>query len=359
MNLRSLLGFLGQAYERLLAVAILLLLVICMGWLVARVNNLKTEIKLDVEMVPKGADATPMDVRPLKEVGEQLARPPAWAENKDNRLFIAPIMKVLNPDNPVPQRVDETNLGEMKTVEGFPYRWLHQYNLPTDRPIANEDSDGDGFTNWEEFQAGTNPMDASSRPDVSRKLRVASILQKPFPFIFKGINEGSTRKFNIQRADGSVEHFVELGGTVPDKNDRGYKIVNYVEKVEQRTSPTMKNQKVKVDFSELTLEREGEKPVVLVRGRPATSGELSARLYFILEDRSFDVSPGMEFLLQDTAYQVVSIKRLDGGVPSVTIRRTDSPAEIPVMQLDRNDLKRNPSSPSDPLGGFPSPIPPP
>lgn len=359
MNMRPLLAFLAQAYERLLAVAVLLLLVICMGWLVVRVNNLKTEIKLDVEMVPKGADAVPTDLRPLKEVREHLTHPPVWVENKDSRLFIAPVMKLLDPNNPFPQRVSETKIGDMKTIEGFPYRWLQQYGLPTDRLIANEDPDSDGFTNREEFEAGTNPMDASSRPDVSRKLRVASILQKPFPFIFTGINEGSTRKFNLQRADGSAEYFVELDGMVPDKSFPGYKVTHFTEKIEQRPSPTIKNQKVKVDFSEVTIEREGEKPVILVRDRPAMSGDLSARLYFLLEDRSFDVSPGSEFMLQDTAYQVLSIKRLDGAAPSVIIRRKDSPAEIPVMQLDRNDLKRNSSNPADPVGGFPSPIPPP
>ncbi len=353
--MRAFLSFLGQIYERLLAVVVLLFLVLCMGWLVLRVNNLKTEIKVDVETVPKGADAAPADLRAIKETRERLAAPPNWAENPTNRLFIAPLMKVIPPSE-FPKRVDRLQDAEMKTPEGFPIRWLRQYGLPADRPVALEDADNDGFTVREEFEAGTNPTDPSSRPDISRKLRVESILQRPFPFLFKGIIEGSARKFNVQRADGSVAHFVEMGGAVLDKTDPGYRVTNYAEKIEERRDA--KNRVTRVDVSELTLERAGEKPIVLVRNRPAASGDLSARLYFILEDRSFLVSPGAEFTLQGTVYQVISIKTLDRGGASVIIRRKDTPGEIPVIPLEPGDLKRVPGFSADPAGFSPPPPPP-
>lgn len=349
--MRVFLSFLGQIYERLLAVVVLLLLVLCMSWLVVRVNNLKTEIKVDVETVPKGTDAASADLRAIEEAQKRIKAPPSWTGNPSNRLFIAPLMKVI-PPNDFPKRVERLQEADMKTPEGLPIRWLRQYGLPTDRPIAGEDPDNDGFTVREEFEAGTNPTDPSSRPDISRKLRVESILQRPFPFLFMGIIEGSTRKFNVQRADGTVAHFVELGGTVPDKNDPGYKVTHYAEKIEERRDA--KNRVTRVNASELTLEREGEKPVILVRGRPAASGDLSARLYFILEDRSFVVSPGAEFVLQGTAYQVVSIKALDRGGASVIIRRKDTPGDIPVIPLEPGDLKRRAGFPAEPMG-FPPP----
>jgi hypothetical protein len=42
------------------------------------------------------------------------------------------------------------------------YAWLQQYGFPIDGSLDNEDSDGDRFTNMQEWRAGTTPTDAAS-----------------------------------------------------------------------------------------------------------------------------------------------------------------------------------------------------
>jgi len=47
--------------------------------------------------------------------------------------------------------------------DGIPNGWKQQYGLdPFDPNLANEDPDGDGFSNWQEYQADTDPTNSAS-----------------------------------------------------------------------------------------------------------------------------------------------------------------------------------------------------
>ncbi len=61
--------------------------------------------------------------------------------------------------------ITRTNLSpNLSTVgDGIPNSWKQQYGLdPFDPNLANEDADGDGLSNLQEFLAGTNPTNSAS-----------------------------------------------------------------------------------------------------------------------------------------------------------------------------------------------------
>jgi len=103
--------------------------------------------------------------------------------------------------------------------------------------------------------------------------RPPRLATKKTPFVFIGIQEASTGKiFSIQRRDYSKTYLVKLDEEIPDKQYPGYKILKFEEKFQKQLDPTIKGPddnhlEEKVDVSELTIQKEGETPVIMVKGK--------------------------------------------------------------------------------------------
>ncbi len=59
-------------------------------------------------------------------------------------------------------RAVTANFAANLVTNGVPEWWLAQFSLPVSDAGALDDTDGDGFANWKEFLAGTNPQDPAS-----------------------------------------------------------------------------------------------------------------------------------------------------------------------------------------------------
>ena len=106
--------------------------------------------------------------------------------------------------------------------DGLPDKWELQYGLnPKDPTDAKGDVDTDGFTNLEEYQAGTDPLNPKSRPTYAKKLYTAEVVSVPLGLRLKHFgNAGENiplENWDIQietlRKNGRVlkQHFKSLG----------------------------------------------------------------------------------------------------------------------------------------------------
>ena len=93
-------------------------------------------------------------------------------------------------------------------VPGIDNDWILKHDLDyTDRNLAEADADRDGFTNLEEFTAGTIPKDAASKPPHWTKLRLKSFEKIPFRIKFMGapsVRSGEEfKRGSIELCDGT------------------------------------------------------------------------------------------------------------------------------------------------------------
>jgi hypothetical protein len=363
MKFKVIIGFLAQYYERILAVIVMLAVVVFSGWLMIRVNRLEEEIGREDD-VGKGAAAKIEDVEKLRKSLSELFQPLEWSTNSIHRVFIGPYM-VAREGNL--EEIPPSMLGQGVTKEGFKKEWLKRYRLPTKGNIAESDPDKDGFTVMEEYQANpqTDPVDPTSHPDYAVKLRVSgALIQDPFPFLFTGVSErGGENLFQIVRLDrrGSP-YFVQMDGTIPDREFKGFKITHYERKSEKYADPKIKDAEGKpvvrmIDVSELTITKEGLPPVVLIKNCSGLMPELAANLVFLLDaKKAFKVLVNSTFPLQGSQYQVLSIKKLDGGKPSVIIQKLDEEGNplpektFEIQPYTREALPKTPTPANMPAG---------
>jgi hypothetical protein len=88
--------------------------------------------------------------------------------------------------------------GDTELFTGIPNKWILEHNLDyANRNLPDEDADSDGFTNVEEFRAGTNPRDPKSTPPLWTKLRVTASKIDKLRTKFTDLPDGDLSRVSI------------------------------------------------------------------------------------------------------------------------------------------------------------------
>ena len=250
----------------------------------------------------------------LQGAVEKLHRPPQWTFGGRSGLFVPE--KHFIGANGLPATLQTTEVHPP-----VPNEWLEQFGLPiADADVLEQDPDGDGFTNLEEWQGHTNPMDRNSHPEYYTKLKLKSVAEEPFRLVFSS-RVGDTYAINTIDLRQPTQ-FLKVGDTI--KGTR-FKIVKFAEKYQPNKYGT------NVDISDLTLEQEETKQqLTLVKEKVAMSPESVATFIYTWGGRQeFQVRKDQEFSLKPQ--EQIKYKLVDVGPAKAVIvnsQRADEPIEI-------------------------------
>ena len=246
----------------------------------------------------------------LQAAAEKLHRPPQWTFGGRSGLFVPEKHFIGANGQPATLQTTEVH-------PPVPNEWLEQFGLPiADADVLDQDPDGDGFTNLDEWLGHTNPIDRNSHPEYYTKLKLKSAVEEPFRLIFSSWM-GDTYQINTIDFKQPTQ-FLKIGDTI--KGTR-FKIAKFLKKYEPNKYGT------NADVSELTLEQEETKQqLTLVKEKVAISPESVATFVYTWGGRQeFQVRKDQEFSLKPQGQ--IKYKLVDVDPAKAVIVNTQKPNE--------------------------------
>jgi hypothetical protein len=245
---------------------------------------------------PQKAASPPAVAVELDRAAKELQHPAQWKSSTRSGLFV-PERHFIGADG-LPATLQNTQVHPP-----VPNDWFEQYALAIeDADALDQDPDGDGFSNLDEWQGNTDPTNKDSHPDYLTKLHLVSATEESFPYMFSSWVGGT---FAINAIDQSEPtQFLKKGDVIRGTD---FKIVKFTQKHDRNQYGT------RIDVSELLLEhRDSKAEVTLVKEKVATSPQSVATLVYTWGGRrEFEVRKDQEFSLkpvEEISYKLVNVQ---------------------------------------------------
>jgi hypothetical protein len=288
-----------QKYDILILAFATLLLVSNAGWIA--MSRMEPENFQAGPLAPKDNSIPPVDIDVIRKA-EDLAKTPAkWKspadlpEGSPERGSLLVSRRYLLKDGKL---IDPLAEGSEQLHPPITNEWLLAYGLDyTDMTIKAKDSDGDGFSNLEEFNAKpqTNPNDPKDAPASFNKLKLVNFKPVPFRLEFKGDPSGDGKEFQINFKDlkGTARtQYRKLGEQI---EGAPYKILKY------ETKPGPNGVNASGDLSELIVQNtETGDSLTLIYNKEANDPTSFGTFRSLLEggNQDFTLKKGEEFTLK-------------------------------------------------------------
>ena len=201
---------------------------------------------------------------------------------------------------------------------GISNAWLIEHDLDyLDPGLPEADPDTDGFTNFEEFTAKTNPRDAASKPAEWTKLRLGDVKIEQMQLIFTGRDVKGRAMINSVAASSDALTGRPIGPT--KTYVAGDTLI--VAKFRPGFAVTYEEEKTPFRLSDFRVEKR-ENPRITVDGKP----KVDEIVFAVLESTSGDGTKAeLEAGLPQTSpYSLASLLDTRPGGTTVQIRTGDS-----------------------------------
>jgi hypothetical protein len=341
-------NWIKENYEKfLLALAGFVLLAVS-GWLIFNALTFPSLFEDVRREVPPNNKIPPLDTSAIDAAKAEVEKPGSWNANPKERGSLFVSRKYIIKDDTLydPQEKGAPPIHDKVTnpwnggTAAIPNDWFFDNNLdPLNDNVLNEDPDGDGFTNADEWigmdpdhpgTKPTNPQDKNSHPPYWTKLRLTRWTRVPFRLIFKGYNgdikKPETLEFAVNTLD--VRQASQLELKVGDQI-KGTKF-----KIKSFTPKTVVDANgIEKDLSELQIEDiETGKPLTLIFNTIIDSPDSYGTFKFLLSGPEFTVKLEKTFALPpepNNFFKLIDITQTQATIENV---KTHEQIKVPAMQ---------------------------
>lgn len=261
----------------------------------------------------------PLETKSMDAAKAAVEKGESWNGHKGS-LFVS--RKYLVKDDKLVDPLDGTS-GPLHAP--VPNNWFADNGLDIlDQDILNEDPDGDGFTNLDEWQGQTDPQNKASHPPYTTKLRLVKFIKQPFRLMFKSRPDADS--FQLDTIDvRQPTQILKVGDQIAGTK---FKIIGFEEK--KFLNPKTDSES---DVSELTIQNtESGDKVVLILEKLVDSPDSYALFRYLWDGTEVKVKKDREFSVkpeEDVKYKVIDIQEAEA-----TIENTKTGEKIKVPHLE-------------------------
>ena len=242
-----------QKYDLVILAVATLLLVSNAAWI--GMSRLEPEDIQAGPSAPKDNAIPPVNLDAIRQAEVLAAAPAKWKSPTDfptgspERGVLLVSRRYLLKDSKL---IDPLAEGSEQLHPPITNEWLLVHELDyTDMTIKEKDSDGDGFSNLEEFQNNTNPNDSKKAPPSLNKLKLVSFKQVPFLLQFNSLSKEELTLKRESNKDNPSSKKTEIKFSLEDSNIDDEKLTKYF----KETKESYKNLIQKSETTQEELEK--------------------------------------------------------------------------------------------------------